>query len=120
MASPGTHFGVMLYIYKSNCEDFGQPPGAVCVWYKGKLGGRDNNWGFNPNARQFKPCDYANRTTAGIKKGRSRRQKMVPGCKVRWTTRREAGAQLNTCCVKIRCSSATAGDSYPVDINQNT
>ena len=38
MASPGTHFGVMLYMYKSNCEDFRQPPGAECVWCKGELG----------------------------------------------------------------------------------
>ena len=68
MASPGTYFGVMLYMYKSNCDDFRQPPWAVCVWYKGKPGGRDNNRGFNPNARQFKPCDYANRTTAVLRK----------------------------------------------------
>ena len=39
---------------------------------------------------------------------------MVPGCKVHCMIRHEAGAPLNTCCVKIQCSSVTAGDSCPV------
>jgi len=42
------------------------------------------------------------------------KEKMVPGCKVRWMIRREAGARLNMYCVKIRYSSATGDDSCPV------